>query len=299
MPQCGCRGGLHQPPSLFPLYIHRGGGSAAGGASVPPCERTFTLDARAAAASPAKRARTRISITVEQGWHARVHELGTAVWESSAVVLRWLERHRALVDGRRVLELGAGPGLVAIACAALGASCVVCTDIDADVLSIARRNVARSVRDGVIEAGSVQVVEYGWGEGAAALSALSSSSTMEPFDLIIGADIMYLPDLYEEIAQDVRAMLRPRSGVALLVATLRGVALPMTLVERIVDSTEEGGAAAAAEEVVNVDGLGCATALVATWLDATPFVAASVETLPATWARWAPKGIAMCVVEWA
>ena len=291
MPQCGCGGAGCQPPSIFPLYIHSAVSSAAATsprASVPPCERTFVLDVPPitdAARRGRKRAKTAskctaapIAITVEQGWHAQVHELGTAVWESSAVTLRWLEQHRHLVAGKAVLELGAGPGLVAIACAALGAERVVCSDNNADVLALARKNVARSVAGGVIAPKSVRVVDYCW--GAADAGALGGGE----FDLIIGADIMYLPGLYAEIAAEVHALLRPRTGVALLVATLRGVALPKALVERIVGSDARGG-----EEL----------GLEATWHDATPFVARCVETLPETWTRWAPKGIAMCTLAHA
>lgn len=291
MPQCGCRGFLFQPPSLFPLYIHSAASAAAAAstaASVPPCERTFVIDVPTAndAARPAKRAKTTapkaaaaLSITVEQGWHARVHELGTAVWESSAVTLRWLEQHRDLVAGKSVLELGAGPGLIAIACAALGAERVVCSDNNADVLALARRNVARSVADGIIAPSAVRVVEYCW--GAADAAALGGGK----WDLIIGADIMYLPTLYAEIAAEVHALLRPRTGVVLLVATLRGVALPEALVQRIVDDDDASGG----EEL----------GLEATWHDAAPFVARCTETRPETWERWAPKGIAMCTLAHA
>ena len=58
-----------------------------------------------------------------QSWHAKdvPPGLGTCVWEASIALVRSLELCRQWVEGKSVLELGCGPGLVAIACAALGA----------------------------------------------------------------------------------------------------------------------------------------------------------------------------------
>lgn len=61
-------------------------------------------------------------------------EEGGAVAESAATSadpqLRGTQFARRIIEGRRVLELGAGTGLVSVCCALLGASAVVATDFD-------------------------------------------------------------------------------------------------------------------------------------------------------------------------
>lgn len=78
------------------------------------------------------------------------HNLGTTVWDASIVLAKFLEKgarrgelSRARLTGRRVLELGAGPGLGGIAAALLGAD-VVLTDLP-DIVPLTARNVATNV----------------------------------------------------------------------------------------------------------------------------------------------------------
>jgi 2-polyprenyl-3-methyl-5-hydroxy-6-metoxy-1,4-benzoquinol methylase len=54
--------------------------------------------------------------------------IGSVVWRGAVVLCELLARRRALVAGRRVLELGAGVGLVALVAARLGAASVLATD---------------------------------------------------------------------------------------------------------------------------------------------------------------------------
>ena len=53
---------------------------------------------------------------------------GSHVFISSVAMSLWLLSHRHLLQGKRVLELGAGCGLVGIACSQVGCKEVVLTD---------------------------------------------------------------------------------------------------------------------------------------------------------------------------
>lgn len=62
-------------------------------------------------------------------------------WVGGQAVARYLLDHD-VVRGKRVLDVGTGSGLVAIAAAMRGASSVIATDIDARAVAAARENAA-------------------------------------------------------------------------------------------------------------------------------------------------------------
>jgi predicted nicotinamide N-methyase len=61
-------------------------------------------------------------------------------WAGGQGVARYVLDHPGLVAGRRVLDVGTGSGLVAIAAALAGARTVTATDVDPFALAAARRN---------------------------------------------------------------------------------------------------------------------------------------------------------------
>ncbi len=71
---------------------------------------------------------------------------GTTAWDASFVLAKYLERNLSNLEGKIVVELGAGiSGLPGMACALLGAAHVVLTDIEGPVLTLLRKNVERNV----------------------------------------------------------------------------------------------------------------------------------------------------------
>jgi predicted nicotinamide N-methyase len=52
-------------------------------------------------------------------------------WAGGQALARYVLDHPELVDGKRVLDIGAGSGLVGLAAARAGAACVLAADIDA------------------------------------------------------------------------------------------------------------------------------------------------------------------------
>ncbi len=68
-------------------------------------------------------------------------------WAGGQALARYLLDNPALVAGRRVLDLGSGSGLVAIAAAKAGAARVLAADIDALALAAIGLNAAANARD--------------------------------------------------------------------------------------------------------------------------------------------------------
>ena len=117
--------------------------------------------------------------------------------EHAGSYARWL-------DGRRVLELGSGTGLVGLFLAALlrraraAPACVRVTD-RADHVPILRENVARNAP--LLLRGGVVAAECEWGR--AAYPELDGGG---PFDLVIGTDVAYAPELHAPLIATLTAV---------------------------------------------------------------------------------------------
>ena len=115
--------------------------------------------------------------------------VGLMVWPSGLVLARHL--HSIPVKGLRVLELGAGTGLVGLSLAAVGAH-VDLTDDDPLVLE----QIARSVRANSHLPGQLRVFRYQWGSKDATYWGVENRTRIDirsqRYDMVLGADVVYL-----------------------------------------------------------------------------------------------------------
>jgi predicted nicotinamide N-methyase len=174
-------------------------------------------------------------------------EIECKIWPAAAMLGRWLWRHRRLVRGRTILELGAGVGTAGLAAAAGGARRVVLTDINSAALRCARENCARNgervrasacvgrldwARPPILETGdgaSGDGGEDGSGSGQAEARACGMSEVdgapsdaevasmlLQRFDVILAADVINNSGLSELVYRMIRLHLAPR-GVFIMV----------------------------------------------------------------------------------
>ena len=123
---------------------------------------------------------------VEAAWAA---SLGAALWPSSLALAGLVDR---FVEGRSVLELGSGLGLGGAAASQAGAARVVCTDMDAELVSML-------------------------GEGAHQLDWCNEHTFLgEKFDCVIGADVAYEVSVVPDLVRATLAHVAD-DGVALIV----------------------------------------------------------------------------------
>uniref|UniRef100_A0A8C6UFC3 Protein N-lysine methyltransferase METTL21A n=1 Tax=Neogobius melanostomus TaxID=47308 RepID=A0A8C6UFC3_9GOBI len=122
-------------------------------------------------------------IRIVQDWK----RLGVAavVWDAAVVMSMYLELGRVELKGKKVIELGAGTGLVGIVAALLGAK-VTITDRQPALDSLST-NVKSNLPPAALE--SATVSELTWGEHLDRYPAGG-------FDLVLGADIVYLEDTF-------------------------------------------------------------------------------------------------------
>ncbi len=113
---------------------------------------------------------------------------GLTVWDGSIVLAKYLEARYPSLAGKRVLEVGAGPGVAGLAAAALGAQ-VTLTDLPYTLDNL-RAAVARNAHHVKPGAAAPVVGALDW--LAPQASALPGLQAM---DLVLGADVVWVEEL--------------------------------------------------------------------------------------------------------
>ena len=110
--------------------------------------------------------------------------VGGKIWRSAAALCRWQLSMQDEIRGSRVLELGSGTGASGLFAAGLGASRVVLTDGQEELIPLLERNAERN--GGVVNSSDVITAAH-WLFGESAPAGVSEI----PFDMVIGSDITY------------------------------------------------------------------------------------------------------------
>lgn len=148
---------------------------------------------------------------LQQYWKRRVGrcDVGSVVWRSSLALSHCLptlvEAWRSVVAARRtphrqprIIELGCGTGCLASMAAALRGCDVTATDLP-KITELARENVANNM----VGRGRIALTPLAWGDAAAAARL---SDQHGPFDVIVAADVLYSPDLYDALLTTLDAL---------------------------------------------------------------------------------------------
>ncbi|CAM5147888.1 unnamed protein product [Eretmochelys imbricata] len=128
------------------------------------------------------------TIQIKQNWK----QLGVAavVWDAAVVLCTYLEMGSIDLQGRSVIELGAGTGLLGIVATLLGAH-VTITDRE-DALEFLESNVQANLPPDLQPRAVVK--ELTWGRNL-------GNFAPGKFDFILGADIIYLEDTFADLLQ--------------------------------------------------------------------------------------------------
>ncbi|CAN6577688.1 unnamed protein product [Malus baccata var. baccata] len=128
---------------------------------------------------------------------------GAVMWDSGVILGKFLEHASDAellpIQGKKVVELGSGCGLVGCIAALLGGQ-VVLTDLP-DRLRLLRKNIEVNLRHGDMR-GSAKVMEFTWGDDP------DPELTEPPPDLVLGSDVIYS----EEAVLDLLSALQQLSG---------------------------------------------------------------------------------------
>ncbi|XP_049452394.1 uncharacterized protein LOC125901063 [Epinephelus fuscoguttatus] len=122
-----------------------------------------------------------------------IDSYGAVMWPAALALCSYLENNRNTVNlqGKEVLELGSGTGLVTIVASLLGAS-VTATDLP-DVLSNLQANVTRNTRGRCRHTPKVEILS--WGHNL----ERTYPSSLYRYDYVLAADVVYHHDFLNEL----------------------------------------------------------------------------------------------------
>ena len=123
------------------------------------------------------------------------------VWDAAVVLSKYLSLNSRIVADQKVLELGAGTGLVGICCHKLGAKQVISTD-HSDVIHVTEENFKLNNIDG----GCVSPLNWG--------GDVRKFKSMD-FDVIIGADVIYIQDTFSDLLKTLNELSTEKTALYL------------------------------------------------------------------------------------
>ncbi|KIW34997.1 uncharacterized protein PV07_01724 [Cladophialophora immunda] len=153
---------------------------------------------------------------------SRGNNVGLRTWEA-ALHLAWylFTQQPERVGNKHVLELGAGTGLLSLLCAAhLKASSVLATDGLGLVCESLVKNILLNQENGVLDGcQSPEVRQLDWTDRAGIDELLhKAEKSGKRYDLVIGADITYHPDILRPLAELLGVLKDHFPDVAILIS---------------------------------------------------------------------------------
>lgn len=130
---------------------------------------------------------------------------GLTIWDGAVVLAKYVEHNAAALDlaNQRVLELGAGTGVVGLAVAAAGAPSVVLTDLPYTIDNL-RANIARN--RAAFEGAEVKAHVLDWFNPAQVVVGEPGAATPPPISLILGADVVWVSELIPPLVRTLRVL---------------------------------------------------------------------------------------------
>ncbi|XVF51900.1 hypothetical protein PTKIN_Ptkin04bG0221700 [Pterospermum kingtungense] len=118
---------------------------------------------------------------------------GSWVWDSALVLSHWISTHLN-IQGKAVIELGAGAGLPGLTAALLGASRVMLTDVQPLLPGLSKNVEANGFKE------RVEVKELVWGSDES-VSEITASGT---FDVVLMSDVFFDPEDMESLGRTLK-----------------------------------------------------------------------------------------------
>lgn len=155
----------------------------------------------------------KLTLKLEQSYAA----LGTTVWDGSIALAKMFDSREIFpvnyLQKCKILELGAGCGLVGIYLCLLGAKMSVLTDQQCCIETL-EHNVAMNISD--VCRSKIKVLEYSWGNSTSELTIDGL------FDLVLAAEVLYSPTDSKLLAQCIPRLTLKKSKIFISMGRNRG-----------------------------------------------------------------------------
>jgi len=128
---------------------------------------------------------------------------GLRTWEASLRLAEYFIQNPEFCRGKKIIELGAGIGLLSLVCAKLGAKSVIATDVNPDVIERLHLNI-ESNKD-ILNIENLVIPQAGkldWNEKNIDMTLYKD------LDLIICADVIYNPENIEPLVNILSQFLK-------------------------------------------------------------------------------------------
>ncbi|KAJ3411495.1 hypothetical protein HDV05_002103 [Chytridiales sp. JEL 0842] len=195
----------------------------------------------------------------EEALHISQGTTGLRTWPAALHAIEYFSSNVSVVEGRQVVELGSGSGIVGIACAVLGAESVVLTDGDEGVCERLKVNVGINR-----VAGCEEVLKLDWenvGDGELERLGRELSLQEDARDsgaelVVVATDVVYDPVIVAPFVRVLNALLErgsrtARAAVAYISTTLRSP----TTYQLFMDELQKKGLEFEEVQVARVDGM--------------------------------------------
>lgn len=138
-------------------------------------------------------------------------DTGRSVWDGALCLAKLLERQPLLVQGRSVLEVGAGRGVVGLSAALLGAKEVAMTDQAYCIPALDKSiEASRNAWNGT--GARMEVLELDWMRPEDFVHKRTESGLRIDFDIVLGADVVWLEELAAPLAHSLGEVCRAGGG---------------------------------------------------------------------------------------
>jgi len=137
-------------------------------------------------------------------------DTGRTVWDAAVVIAKYMEKNHHAMQGKRVLELGAGTGLAGLAAAALGAL-VDISDLGYCIPSIATNIQHTNLTQSNRTTGMATARTLDW-------TTATFDADHDTYDIVLGADIVWLEHLVGPLVSVMEQLLSINAGLKILLS---------------------------------------------------------------------------------
>lgn len=165
---------------------------------------------------------------------------GLTLWRAASKTCDYILQHHSILQGKRILELGAGLGLCGILARAIttGDSHICITDGDTNVLVVLRQNIiANQSNYPTSSSDRVKCHQLLWGKETAEVF-LEVHGQEKRYDVLLASDIIYSPVVVQPLWETVQTLLSSDGGIFVMAFARRRV--PVT-VESVLQAGLDAG----------------------------------------------------------